>query len=142
MSCDMKIRNYHIPEDGNTVIIKDFGRFRSNLIIVATPDVITNDYIPGDPLDIELKAELNLNMNTTGRVYYGFYFLSKIKNKCFRITEKSVARYMLLDMYYTKDFVYPPNILYSKLSLTSDTDGSVWVVVKIPDHIVELQKLQ
>lgn len=127
----MKVHELNIFPNGD-VLLKHFGRFRSNLVIVGQHTLLTEDQrFPSEILDFDLCAQFDLPLGTNGRVYFGYYFISKNKNKCFRVTDKDKAKYALLDLYYTGKPYVIKEPLYEHFALDDTNTGAQWVAIKL-----------
>lgn len=127
---DNKIVNDITSDNGSKEklgIYKDFGRGRSDLIFILPESVATKDIIPSTKIDENVVEDLQLPIDIIGRVYYGYFFISANKNKCFRITNKETAKYALIDCI---DEGYEiPNNLYEKRT-DKESNNSQYFVIK------------
>jgi hypothetical protein len=115
-------------EKGNIVIYKDFGRSRSDLIFIIPESICSKGIIPSTKIDENVVMEIDIPIDTIGRVYYGFFFTSKNGNKCFRIAPKEESRYVLVDSSCEgREFA---NALYSKHT-NKEKNNSHYFVLKI-----------
>jgi hypothetical protein len=127
----MKLTNLNFLENGD-VISKDFGRFRSNLIIVTSIENLQGDVVIHNTLDFEICQSIGLSLDSViGRAYFGYYFISNKGNKCFRITNKDNAKFVLLDLYYQGIEHQVINKEYERFAINDTGEGAQWIVVRL-----------